>query len=145
MLDDNALGWKIVLKISQLSSKLHRTLFYQHRSNPNCFNTDADNRPKNFCLGLIRPKVSYNECLWYFLYWQTVICVFYPPQINLGDKTSWPRMKKIDLVWEKMTWFGKKSTWKFNLTCHIYMGPFDITCLILLGRMKNLEISKFAS
>ena len=24
--------------------------------------------PKNFCLGLIRPKVSFEECLGYFLY-----------------------------------------------------------------------------
>ena len=29
----------------------------------------ANLRPKNFCLGLIRPKVSFYKCLGYFLYW----------------------------------------------------------------------------
>ena len=29
----------------------------------------ANFRPKNLCLGLIRPKVSFYEYLGYFLYW----------------------------------------------------------------------------
>ena len=29
----------------------------------------ANLRPKNVCLGLIRPKVSFDKCLGYFLYW----------------------------------------------------------------------------
>ena len=29
----------------------------------------ANLRPKNFCLGLIRPKVSFYKWLGYFLYW----------------------------------------------------------------------------
>ena len=29
----------------------------------------ANLRPKNFCLGLIRPKVSFYKCLGHFLYW----------------------------------------------------------------------------
>ena len=29
----------------------------------------ANLRPKNFCLGPIRPKVGFYECLGYFLYW----------------------------------------------------------------------------
>ena len=29
----------------------------------------ANLRPKNFCLGIIRLKVSFYKCLGYFLYW----------------------------------------------------------------------------
>ena len=29
----------------------------------------ANLRPKNFCLGLIRPKVIFYKCLEYFVYW----------------------------------------------------------------------------
>ena len=29
----------------------------------------ANLRPKSFCLGVIGPKVSFYECLGYFLYW----------------------------------------------------------------------------
>ena len=66
-------GWLVYRRIMPLAErlsskfhscpKLHGSLFYQHKNNPNCFNTDADNRPKSFCLGLIRPKISCNECL----------------------------------------------------------------------------------
>ena len=48
---------RIMPLAERLSSKSHSCpqsftghCFYQHRNNPNCFNTDADNRPKNFCL-----------------------------------------------------------------------------------------------
>ena len=48
-------------------------------------------------LGRIRPKVSFNECLGYFLYWQAMTCdlwpvtwVFYLPQTNL--------------CWNTLTW-----------------------------------------
>ena len=35
----------------------------------NCFRASltANIRPKNFCFGLIRPKVNFNECLGIFL------------------------------------------------------------------------------
>ena len=32
-------------------------------------NLQVAKKTKNFCLGLIRPKVSFYECLGYFLYW----------------------------------------------------------------------------
>ena len=61
----------------------HRLLFYQYRNNPNCLHMPTLIRPKNFCLGLIRPKVSFNECLGYFLYWQAMTCDLWPVTCDL--------------------------------------------------------------
>ena len=64
--------------------------------------TDADIGPKNFYLGPVKPKVSFNEWLGYFLSWQAMIgdlwpatYVFYLPQTDLG--------------WNKFTCFEKKK------------------------------------
>ena len=44
-------------------------MFYQYRNKPKHSLIKANLRPKNSCLCLIRPNVSFNECLGLFLYW----------------------------------------------------------------------------
>ena len=49
--------------------KVTGNCFTNKKTTLTIYKINANIRPKNFCLGLTRPKVSFNECSGYFLYW----------------------------------------------------------------------------
>ena len=72
----------------------------------------ANLRPKNFCLGLIRPKVSFYKCLGYFCIGKAVTCVLYllgvhvlslPTKMTLFDVlTEDVKINKAGSMWNRL-------------------------------------------